>query len=99
LLDVSDRCPPTRSKTFAESDPDLAAKCVQGSRHGVRFLQDQHRLADGSYAADLRCENGHTEIVDATKLCYGHGFVLLALAGAHMVGAAERSDVEGIWCS
>lgn len=85
------------AKTFADSNPDLAAKCVEGSRHGVRFLQDKHRLADGSYAGDLKCEGGATEVVDATKLCYGHGFVLLALSGAHMVGAAERSDIEGIW--
>jgi mannose/cellobiose epimerase-like protein (N-acyl-D-glucosamine 2-epimerase family) len=85
------------AKTFADSNPDLAQRCVEGSRHGVSFLQEKHRLADGSYAGDLRCEDGKTEVVDATKLCYGHGFVLLALSGAHMVGAAERSDVEGIW--
>ena len=85
------------AKTFADSDPELAAKCVEGSRHGAQFLQGSHLLHDGSYASDLKCEGGTTEVVDATKLCYGHGFVLLALSGAHMVGAADRSHMEGIW--
>jgi mannose/cellobiose epimerase-like protein (N-acyl-D-glucosamine 2-epimerase family) len=36
-------------------------------------------------------------VVDGTRLCYGHAFVLLALSGAHMAGAATREDVEGVW--
>ena len=89
------------AKTFGDSadldDQELAQDCVQGSKHGVRFLQDVHQQPDGSYAANMICENGATSIDDATKLCYGHAFVLLALSGAHMVGAATREDVEGIW--
>ena len=85
------------AKIFGPTDPELAQACVQGSRHGVQFLQRAHLLSDGSYAANLECKDGKIHVVDATKLCYGHAFVLLAMAGAHLVGAAERSDVEGVW--
>ena len=53
--------------------------------HGLRFLQEHHRQADGGYAWVL---NG-VEVDDGTRHCYGHAFVLLAAA------VAAEAGVEG----
>ncbi len=55
--------------------------------HGVRFLQERHRQADGGYAWVL---NGR-DVDDGTRHCYGHAFVLLAAAGARKAGV-EGAD-------
>ena len=53
--------------------------------HGLRFLQESHRQADGGFAWVLRGR----EVEDGDRHCYGHAFVLLAAA------AAAKAGVEG----
>ena len=62
--------------------------------HGVRFLLEHHRRGDGGYAWVLSGQ----DVVDGTRHCYGHAFVLLAAAGARKAGA-EGADalLEDIW--
>ena len=54
----------------------------EAAAHGLRFLRDHHRQADGGYAWVL---NG-SELTDGTYHCYGHAFALLAAAGARKAG-------------
>ena len=49
--------------------------------HGIAFLQSDHRQPDGGYAWVL----GADGVVDGTRHCYGHAFVLLAAAMAARV--------------
>lgn len=50
----------------------------EAAAHGLHFLQQAHRQADGGYAWMLRGR----EVEDGTRRCYGHAFVLLAASGA-----------------
>jgi mannose/cellobiose epimerase-like protein (N-acyl-D-glucosamine 2-epimerase family) len=50
--------------------------------HGLEFLIAHHRQPDGGYAWVLDA-NG---VSDGTRHCYGHAFVLLAMAGAAKAG-------------
>jgi len=55
------------------------------ARHGLAFLQQHHRQADGGYAWVL---NGH-DIEDGARHCYGHAFVLLAVSAAAKAGVND----------
>lgn len=76
------------SKLFASSE---YAACAA---HGVKFLLDHTKQADGGYAWIL----SGTEIVDGTYYCYGHAFVLLAAAGAKKA-EVDQADIllDDIW--
>ena len=50
--------------------------------HGLQFLTDVHRQADGGFAWVLQGR----EVEDGARHCYGHAFVLLAAAGAAKAG-------------
>ncbi len=64
---------------------------VRGAEHGLAFLQDFHRQADGGYAWVL----SGREVADGTRHCYGHAFVLLAAAAAAQSGIdGSRSLIE-----
>jgi len=54
----------------------------EAAAHGLRFLQNHHRQADGGFAWVLQ----NREVEDGTRHCYGHAFVLLAAAGAAKAG-------------
>jgi mannose/cellobiose epimerase-like protein (N-acyl-D-glucosamine 2-epimerase family) len=58
---------------------------LEGLKHAVRFLRDEHRNPDGSYAWML---DGR-ELEDGTQHAYGQAFVLLAYAHATMAGIEE----------
>lgn len=63
-------------------------------RHGMQFLIDHHRQADGHYAWELRGK----DIVDGRAMAYGHAFVMLAAASAADVGIEEaRPIINDIW--
>jgi mannose/cellobiose epimerase-like protein (N-acyl-D-glucosamine 2-epimerase family) len=58
--------------------------------HGLRYLHDTHRQANGGYAWLL---NHDTQaLLDPTQHCYGLAFVLLAHAHALMAGVEEAKD-------
>ena len=61
--------------------------------HGVRFLQTYHREANGGYAWVLDKQT----VVDPTRYCYGHAFVLLALSKAHQAGLELTADIEEVY--
>lgn len=72
---------------FAQSAGPLGRpEYLDCARHGLDFLRDGHRRADGGYAWVLGKD---LEVVDGTRHCYGHAFVLLAAA------AAAHAGVEG----
>ena len=54
----------------------------EAASHGLRFLQEAHRQADGGYAWVLQ----GNRVEDDARHCYGHAFVLLAAAGACKAG-------------
>ena len=59
------------------------------ARHGLDFLREGHRQPDGGYAWVI---GKSSRVVDGTRHCYGHAFVLLAAAAAahaKVQGAAE----------
>lgn len=57
--------------------------------HGLRFLREHHRDHDnGGYHWLVE----DTQPVDAKRVCYGHAFVLLALARASESDACEVED-------
>ncbi|MBK1688008.1 AGE family epimerase/isomerase [Rubrivivax gelatinosus] len=58
-------------------------------RHGLRFLHEAHRKADGGYAWTLDWHEGRAQLTDPTNHCYGLAFVLLAHAHALMAGVDE----------
>ncbi|MEM7128210.1 MAG: AGE family epimerase/isomerase [Chloroflexota bacterium] len=57
--------------------------------HGLNFLQEAHRQADGGFAWVLQGR----EVEDGTRHCYGHAFVLLAAAGATKAGVDGASGL------
>ncbi len=57
----------------------------EAAAHGVRFLQEAHRQADGGFAWVLQGR----ALEDGTRHCYGHAFALLAAAGA------AKADIDG----
>lgn len=60
------------------------------ARHGIRFLDEVHRdPVTGGYAWLLRWDGRRSEVLDATRHCYGLAFVLLAHAHAAMAGVDE----------
>ena len=62
--------------------------------HGLRFLRDHHRQADGGFAWVL----SGRDISDGTYHCYGHAFVLLAAAGAKKAGVYGADEaLDEIW--
>ncbi len=59
-------------------------------RHGLAFLRDAHRQANGGYAWVLDVgNNGAVNVVDATNHCYGLAFVVLAYANGIMAGSED----------
>ncbi|WP_101297929.1 AGE family epimerase/isomerase [Halegenticoccus soli] len=68
--------------------------CVDAAEHGLAFLEGFHRDPDsGGYhwLLDVR------EPVDRTLSCYGHAFVLLAVARAEAAGVpGSGGDVEAV---
>ncbi|MFT3897279.1 MAG: AGE family epimerase/isomerase [Thermomonas sp.] len=60
----------------------IAAEYRDAVEHGLHFLRDSHREADGGYAWTLR--DGMPE--DRTRHAYGMAFVLLACASARKAG-------------
>ena len=66
----------------------------EAALHGLKFLRDHHRQADGGYAWVLHGK----DISDGTYHCYGHAFVLLAAAGARKADVAGADAVlDDIW--
>ena len=62
--------------------------------HGLKFLRNFHRQADGGYAWVL----SGSEVTDGTYHCYGHAFVLLAAAGARKAGVnGADALLSDIW--
>lgn len=61
--------------------------------HGLRFLRDAHRAADGGYAWTLR--DGRAE--DETRHAYGTAFVLLAYASALKTGHDTLAWIDETW--
>lgn len=57
--------------------------------HGLEFLGTGHRQSDGGYAWVL----GADGVVDGTRHCYGHAFVLLAAAGAAKAGVEGAKEL------
>ncbi len=69
-----------------------AANWLDTARHGLRFLRDAHRdPADGGYAWTLHWDNGHAQVTDSTRHCYGLAFVLLAHAESVLAGIPEAA--------
>ncbi|MCR9138738.1 MAG: AGE family epimerase/isomerase [Alphaproteobacteria bacterium] len=66
-------------------DPQFKA----AAEHGLTFLTQQHRQPDGGFAWVL----GADGVVDGTRHCYGHAFVLLAAAGAAKAGVDGAADL------
>lgn len=66
----------------------------EAAAHGLSFLMEYHRQADGGYAWIL---DGQT-VSDGTYHCYGHAFVLLAAAGAKKASVAGADKaLDDIW--
>ncbi len=62
--------------------------------HGLRFLAEHHRQADGGFAWVL----SDRTVTDGTRACYGHAFVLLAAAGGTKAGIpGARALVDEVW--
>ncbi|MFV0410789.1 MAG: AGE family epimerase/isomerase [Paracoccus sp. (in: a-proteobacteria)] len=66
----------------------------EAAAHGLRFLHDHHKQSDGGYAWILSGQ----KVVDGTRHCYGHAFVLLAAAGAKKAGV-DGADalLDDVW--
>ena len=66
----------------------------EAAEHGLRFLAERHRQADGGYAWVME----GAEVADATRHAYGHAFVLLAAATAAKAGiGGARELVEEVF--
>ena len=66
----------------------------EAAAHGLRFLREHHRQADGGFAWVL----SGRDISDGAYHCYGHAFVLLAAAGAKKAGVDGADEVlDEIW--
>lgn len=69
-----------------------AGSWKDAAAHGLRFVRQAHRSADGQgYAWVLHCDGPRREVRDATRHCYGLAFVLLAHAHAAMAGIDEAA--------
>jgi mannose/cellobiose epimerase-like protein (N-acyl-D-glucosamine 2-epimerase family) len=67
-------------------DPSL----LDGVRRGLRFLREGHWDAkQQGYDWQVLWDQGRRAVVDDTRHCYGHAFVLLACAHAALAGVAE----------
>lgn len=67
---------------------------IDAARHGLDFLQTVHLQPDGGYAWVLQGR----EVEDATRHCYGHAFVLLAVATAAKAGIDEaRPAIDEVY--
>jgi mannose/cellobiose epimerase-like protein (N-acyl-D-glucosamine 2-epimerase family) len=62
--------------------------CRSVAHHGVDFLLDAHRRADGGYPWLL----AGREVEDSARTCYAHAFVLLAFATAAKAGVPRARD-------
>ena len=62
------------------------------AKHGLSFLQKEHRQKDGSYAWVLGEGN---KVIDGTRHCYGHAFALLATAAGATAGMDEAKKMVG----
>ena len=66
--------------------------CVDAAEHGLRFLREAHRGADGGYHLVVDADG---DPVDRTRSAYGHAFVLLAYARAADAGIeGAAADLE-----
>jgi mannose/cellobiose epimerase-like protein (N-acyl-D-glucosamine 2-epimerase family) len=65
--------------------------CLKTAQHGLDFLNQAHLQSDGGYAWIL----SGRDVVDGTRHCYGHAFVLLAHAAASKAGLAQGTDRLG----
>ncbi|MFC7028264.1 AGE family epimerase/isomerase [Halomicroarcula sp. GCM10025324] len=63
--------------------------CRPAAEHGLTFLESAHWDPDNE-GYDWRLEGRET--VDATRHCYGHGFVMLAGARAHQAGLRRGKE-------
>ena len=68
---------------------------LSAAQHGLEFLRQQHRDPEyGGYfwiVAD-------GQVIDGTRHCYGHAFVMLAYATAIKAGLDEaKDDLEQLW--
>jgi len=61
----------------------------RSAAHGIAFLEEHHRQPEGGYAWLM----SGREVVDGTRHCYGHAFVLLAAAGAAQAGIEGAADL------
>ncbi|NMZ43792.1 AGE family epimerase/isomerase [Pseudomonas oryzihabitans] len=67
---------------------------LDATRHGLRYLRERHRQANGGYAWLL---DGDT-VVDGTNHCYGLAFVVLAYAHGLQAGIEEaRGWLSEAW--
>ena len=64
-------------------------KYLEAAKHGLRFLRDFHRQRDGGYAWLLSGQ----KVMDGTRFCYGHAFVLLAASGAAKAEVSGAGDL------
>ncbi len=71
-----------------------SAEMKAAAQHGLQFLNETHRLPQGGFAWVVN----RRDVVDATRHCYGHAFVLLAASAAVKANIEGASDlVEEIW--
>lgn len=62
---------------------------LEAASHGIRCLQESHRQESGGFAWVLQ----GTSVEDGTLHCYGHAFVMLAVAGAAKAGVEGASSL------
>jgi len=74
-------------------DDAVAGEYRAAVEHGLRYLRDAHREADGGYAWTLR--DGVPE--DRTRHAYGMAFVLLACASARKAGIDTGAWMDEVW--
>lgn len=64
------------------------------ARHGLAFLEQQHRQREGHFAWELR--NG--AVCDGRAMAYGHAFVMLAAASAARAGIEDAEPlIDEVW--
>lgn len=64
------------------------------AKHGLTYLENTHRLDNGSYAWELR----DGAVTDTAIMGYGHAFVLLAAACAIKAGILTgRTVLDNVW--
>lgn len=75
------------------ADTAIADEYRAAVEHGLRYLRDAHREADGGYVWTLR--GGAPE--DRTRHAYGMAFVLLACASARKAGIDTGAWMDEVW--